>query len=576
MSSIAENNPTDNLSGDVAQQQQNNGGQSAFGASTLIVDAEKAQPHQLVYKGTVPKTIYGAIIDNPTTRAGCDVLLAAKIQALNQALQDIGMGRYQWFLFIITSVGWFLDSLWLASFTVINPAASNEAQFFFSGDKSSYLSISLFVGLTLGAATWPWMSDTLGRKWIFTSTVVLMGMGGLVGAGMPSFTGLCVIGSVIGLAVAGNQLVVAPYLLEFVPTSHQFLLCLQGVFWGLGQLVASAVGWAFIAEYTCGTGPDEVSTAQAMGHSKQVSTHSGGGSGSSSCHYVSNKGWRYVWWTFGCITLFLYLCRFTFPLCETPKHLLARRRDAEAVQIIKDVATYNKRQTWLTERDFARIDSTIDSRAITPRTSNRISTLLLPLGPAGFAVLGFLWAIAGLTFTLHNTYLNNYLELYGVSSITPTTVATDYLFSRYLYVAICAIPGPLVATVLIETQLLGRKRTGAIVAVLTGLSMLLATLARSRDTLLAFECVLSFLEYAGLAIMTTYTVEAFPTFIRGSGLGVMGCAWGLFGLIGHIVTAFAGNAVAGGGPVWFCGAIWIVMAGAWLVLPLETRGVAAA
>ena len=34
------------------------------------------------------------------------------------------------------------------------------------------------------------MSDVLGRKWMFTSTIVLMGMGGLVGAGIPSFTGL--------------------------------------------------------------------------------------------------------------------------------------------------------------------------------------------------------------------------------------------------------------------------------------------------------------------------------------------------------------------------------------------------
>ena len=129
------------------------------------------------------------------------------------------------------------------SFVVIAPSASNEAQFFFSGDKSSYLFVSLAVGLTAGATAWPWMSDVLGRRWIFTSTIVLMGMGGLVGAGMPSFTGLCVVGFVVGFAAAGNQLVDAIILIESLPASHQFLVTVQGAFWGLGQLVSAAVGW---------------------------------------------------------------------------------------------------------------------------------------------------------------------------------------------------------------------------------------------------------------------------------------------------------------------------------------------
>lgn len=129
------------------------------------------------------------------------------------------------------------------SFSIIAPSAGNEAQFFFTGNKDDYLFISLLVGLTVGGTLWPMMSDTLGRKWMFTSTIVLMGMGGLVGAGMPSFTGLCVVGFVVGFAVAGNQSVDAMILLESLPASHQFMVALQGVFWGLGQLVASAIGW---------------------------------------------------------------------------------------------------------------------------------------------------------------------------------------------------------------------------------------------------------------------------------------------------------------------------------------------
>lgn len=80
--------------------------------------------------------------------------------------------------------------VWITSLIIIALSSGNEAQFFFTGNNTDYLFVSLFVGLTVGGAVWPLMSDTLGRKQIFTSTIVLMGMGGLVGAGMPSFTKL--------------------------------------------------------------------------------------------------------------------------------------------------------------------------------------------------------------------------------------------------------------------------------------------------------------------------------------------------------------------------------------------------
>ncbi|KAL4773753.1 major facilitator superfamily domain-containing protein [Aspergillus nidulans var. acristatus] len=539
--------------------------QSTFATSTLVADAEKDPPSKQATRETEYRSIYGSAIDTACSRtgAGAGAVLEAKAQLLNEALLDIGMGRYQWCLFIITSVGWFLDSFWIASFTVINPAASDEAMFFFSGDKAAYLPVSLYVGLTVGSAAWPGISDTLGRKWIFTSTVVLMGMGGLVGAGMPSFTGLCVVGCVVGVAIGGNQLISGIILVEMLPASHQFLVAMQGMFWGLGQLVS-----AFIAEYTCGTGPDKVSTEQALGHGKRAE------SGGSSCHYVSNKGWRYVWWTFGCISLFLYVCRFFFPLRETPKHLLARRRDAEATQIVKDIAAYNKRQTWLTETSFARVDSTID--AVETRRQPWTQALASSLGPAGLPALLLLWIAAGLSFILHKTYISNYQASHGVPAVTPQSASTDYLFSRYLYVAICAIPGPIIAALLIEAKGLGRKRTGAILALFTGLFMLLATVAGSRDAALALACIICFLEYAGLAVLIIYTLEILPSPVRGTGLAVMGFSWGLFGLVSQIISVYAGRTVAGGGPVWLCGAFWIAMVGAWLALPLETRGKAAA
>ncbi|KAE8382760.1 major facilitator superfamily domain-containing protein [Aspergillus bertholletiae] len=548
--------------------------QSAF-ASTLVVDVEKS----LHAKEVDPSKSYispnDISVSTPTNQAGSNAVYAAKTQLLNQALVDLKMTRYQWVLFAITSVGWFLDSFWMMSFFVIAPSASNEAQFFFPGDRSPYLFVSLYVGLTTGAVAWTWMSDILGRRWIFTSTIVLMGMGGLVGAGMPSFTGLYVVGFVVGFAVAGNQLVDAIILIESLPASHQFLVAVQGTFWGLGQLISAAVGWAFIAGYTCGTGPDAISTSQALSkNSSRAESSAHSAQSSSSCHYVSNKGWRYVWWTFGCITLFLYLCRFIFPFRETPKYLLSKRRDAEAAQVVIDIATYSKRRTWLNETSFARVDSTID--APVSHRPPRLRALLFALRPAGLPILCLLWALTGLTFPLHKTSLRSYLAAtHNVAPITATTVTTPYLYSRTLYTSLCAIPGPILSSLLLQAKPLGRTRTGSAIALLTGLFMLLAPLAQSRNALLAFECILSCLQFAGLAVLTTYTVEVFAAPVRGFGVGIMGFCCGLFGLVAMIVDAFAGTVVASGAAVWFSGAVWLLCAAAWLGLP-ETKGNAAA
>ncbi|KAJ5461090.1 uncharacterized protein N7458_002642 [Penicillium daleae] len=531
-------------------------------ASTLVDDVVKAGPSKTIFQSEKQhKSLLGLNVATPNSHAGTDAAFAAKIQLLNQALLDIGMGKYQWLIFLMTGMGWFLVSFWIMSFIIIAPSAGNEAQFFFAGNNTDYLFVSLFVGLTVGGTVWPLMSDTLGRKQMFTSTVLLMGIGGLVGAGMPSFTGLCVVGAVVGFAVAGNQAVDVMTLLESIPASHQFLVALQGVFWGLGQLVASAVGWAFIALYTCGTGPDECIIIQQQQLFLPLRQQQG-----MALRMVDLRMHHFV-----PVSL-----SFVLSFYETPKFLPARRRDAEATQLVKDIALYNGRQTWLTEASFTRVDSTIEASEEELRTKFRLQSLLASLGIIGMVSLVLLWIAMGLNFILYQTYISNYLAVHGVGKVNATTVTRGYLYSRYLYTALCAIPGPIVASFLVEAKGVGRKRTGAGIAVLTGLFMLVSAASRSRNAALAFECIVSFLHYAGLATLTLYTVEIVPTPTRGFSLGVMGFFWGLFGLIGHIITTFESTIISNGAPVWFSGALWIVLVCAWLGLPMETQARAAA
>lgn len=52
----------------------------------------------------------------------------------------------------------------------------------------------------------------------------------------------------------------------------------------------------------------------------------------------------------GALTFLMFVCRFFFfHLYESPKYLLSRGRQAEAVATVHGIAYANKRKTWLTE-----------------------------------------------------------------------------------------------------------------------------------------------------------------------------------------------------------------------------------
>ena len=60
-------------------------------------------------------------------------------------------------------------------------------------------------------------------------------------------------------------------------------------------------------------------------------------------------GWRYLLWTLGGLMVVLFIFRFfVFHLYESPKYLMGRGRDAEAVEVIHQIAKYNGRTSSLT------------------------------------------------------------------------------------------------------------------------------------------------------------------------------------------------------------------------------------
>jgi hypothetical protein len=72
-----------------------------------------------------------------------------------------------------------------------------------------------------------------------------------------------------------------------------------------------------------------------------------------SCARTDNMGWRYLLFTLGGCTLLLWAFRFfVFKLEESPRFLVGRGRDADAVAVLQRIATYNGTSCSLSVEDL--------------------------------------------------------------------------------------------------------------------------------------------------------------------------------------------------------------------------------
>ncbi|KAL0952893.1 hypothetical protein HGRIS_007112 [Hohenbuehelia grisea] len=371
-----------------------------------------------------------------------DPVYQAKAHILNEAIQEIGMGRYQWNLFVVAGFGWFADSVWpLISGLILTPVL---AEFSFRGP---FLSLAANIGLLVGAIVWGIGCDIWGRKWSFNLTLLIAGVFGLVAGGSPDFITLASLIAVVGVGVGGNMPVDSAVFLDLVPGSHQYLLTVMSVWWSLGQLVVSLIAWPLIANFSCK-------------------------SGASPCNRADNMGWRYLLFTLGGLTLFLWGLRFfLFTLLESPRYLVGLGKDKEAVDVIHKVAQLNGSTTSLDVVTLEGVAGDASERRERKRKLlsdssayglDHVKALFATWKMAwSTSLLIALWGIIGLASTLYNNFLpfilNSRGAVFGDGSLGIT-------YRNQVILSIIGIPGAFLAGWAVESPYIGRKGTLAISA----------------------------------------------------------------------------------------------------------------
>ncbi|KAF2198518.1 major facilitator superfamily transporter [Delitschia confertaspora ATCC 74209] len=482
-----------------------------------------------------------------------DPIYEAKAKVLNKAIQDIGMGRYQWQLFIVVGFGWASDNLWPIVTSLIFTPVKNE----FHPTRAPFLTLAQNIGLLFGAIFWGFGCDIFGRRWAFNLTIGITAFFGMVAAGSPNFAAIGVFAALWSVGVGGNLPIDSAIFLEFLPGSHQYLLTILSIDWALAQVIATLIAWPLLGNLTC----------------QQSDTN---------CTRSKNMGWRYFMITIGGIALIMFFLRFVcFTIYESPKYLMGKGRDADAVKIVHEVARRNGKTSTLTLEDLQVFDSLLESPiAQRPAASTAIRRNLEKVNFAHIkalfatrklafstSLITLIWAFIGLGFPLYNAFLPYIQATRGADFGDGSTYLT---YRNALIIAILGIPGCLLGGLLVELPHIGRKGTLSVSTILTGVFLFCSTTALTSDALLGWNCAYNFMSNIMYAVLYAYTPEIFPTKDRGTGNAITASANRVFGIMAPIIAMFANLQTSA--PVYVSGALFIAAGTLVLVLPFESRG----
>ncbi|EGD91842.1 hypothetical protein H112_00444 [Trichophyton rubrum D6] len=475
-----------------------------------------------------------------------DPIYEAKALLLNKAILDIGMGWYQWQLFIVIGFGWASDNMWPIITSLIFTPVKNE----FMPSKAPLLTLAQNLGLLVGAVFWGFGCDIYGRKWAFNLTIGITAVFGLAAAGSPSFSAIGVFAALWSIGVGGNLPVDSAIFLEFLPSTHQYLLTILSIDWALAQVLANLVAWPLLGNYSCQE--------------------------NSECTKSANMGWRYFLIAMGGLSMIMFLLRFTcFTIFESPKYLMGKGQDEEAVRVVHEVARRNGKVSTLTIEDLARIGPPIRSNAkvavqrkLSKFDFKHVNALFeSPTLAFSTSVIIGVWAFIGLGFPLYNAFLPFIQASRGAHFGDSSTYIT---YRNSLIIAVLGIPGSLIGGALVEIPYIGRKGALSFSTAMTGVFLFCSTTAMTSDALLGWNCAYNFMSNIMYAVLYAYTPEIFPTKDRGTGNALTAAANRIFGVMAPIIAMFANLQTAT--PVYVSGALFIAAGILVLFQPFESRG----
>jgi len=496
-----------------------------------------------------------------------------KAALVNVELDKFGLGRYQLCIWFLCGFGYFLDLAWSQGVGLISSAIYQEMGV---ADKDTGAIFAIAnAGLALGALLFGLMVDVIGRKLAFNLTCLITSIFGLLlAAPKYNYAAICGIYFLASLGLGGNIPIDATIALEFLPRNRRYLVALLSMWQPVGVATASAISYGTAAKWRCGP---KLPSCKAVGAREAC------------CTVSSNMGWRYNVIVLGCMTLAVFFLRyFVFTFHESPKFLLSRGREAEAIEVLHRIAKFNKAAPpTLTLEMFAVIDeadsqfsgNTLSGQQNTTATTkrvlggfgqelrrlkgiftNRLSCFIFLL--LAIAYMGDYWS-----FNLAGSFLPIILLRNNVDNGRGSVSDT---YKQYIIIYTPGILGAFLALISVQMPLLGRKWSLVFSAICQGLSMAMYTQVDSTAGFVGLNALEYIMQTYFNAVLYSSAPELFDTLYRGSVSGMLSC----LGRLAGIVAPYAGAQFLAAKSV---GILWLGAGGIWLsafmmvFLPVEMR-----
>ena len=397
------------------------------------------------------------------------------------------------------------------------------------------------------------IGDLFGRRLAFNLTIGITSVFGLIAAGSPNFAAIGCFAALWSVGVGGNLPVDSAIFLEYLPGSHQYLLTILSVFWAFAQLIANLVAWPLLGYHTC----QETATT---------------------CTRSENFGWRWFMIAMGLMAMIMFCCRFFFfTLYESPKFLMGRGKDEDAVRIVHEVARRNGKTSALTVADLEVFNLAgqqgVDATAALKRKLEKVNLthvralFATPKLAWSTSLIMLIWAFIGLGFPLYNAFLPYIQATRGAKFGDGSTYIT---YRNSTIIAVLGIPGALIGGALVEVPKFGRRGALAVSTALTGVFLFASTTALTSNALLGWNCAYNFMSNIMYAVLYAYTPEIFPTKDRGTGNALTATANRVFGIMAPIIAIYANLETAA--PVYVSGALFIGAGLLTTLLPFEPLG----
>ncbi|KAE8140037.1 major facilitator superfamily domain-containing protein [Aspergillus pseudotamarii] len=272
--------------------------------------------------------------------------------AINNAIEAIGMGRYQWQLMVSCGFGFIADQMLLVSISLVMPQASKE----FGPRYGTLLSATQYAGLGAGAVVFGLIADFTGRRLAWQTSIF----------GVSIFTAIC--------AASPNWAALN-------------IFVVLAAFFGGGN------SWPLVVNFCCPAGATP-----------------------ETCTKANNMGWRYLYIILGGLCLVMSVLRtFALGMSESPKWLVSRGELNEAVASINTISKVNK-STYVMMVDQLRPHEQDDSQSAIKKAASMVGALFHGSKQIRSMIcLILLWLLIGIAYPVYTVFLPYYLEAHGAT-----------------------------------------------------------------------------------------------------------------------------------------------------------------